>query len=84
MVSYSAGNGDLTALKRKSVVEDLVSRHDAFIRRDVSGSASFRPKAQHRAAVTKMLGIIDNQVLLSILGHRIPGFGFRHKVGKLF
>ena len=56
---------------------------DAFIRRDVSKSASFRPKAQHRAAVLKMLGIIDNQVVSQFLGTRTPAVGFRHRLAGL-
>lgn len=82
-MSYSAGNGDLTVTKRKALVEDLVCRHDAFIRRDVSKSASFRPKAQHRAAVFKMLGIIDNQVVCCFLGTQTPAVGFRHRLADV-
>lgn len=62
VVSYSGnGGGDVGQVKRKAMVEDLASHHDAFLRRGET-SASFRPKQQHRSSVVKVLSLIDNQV----------------------
>lgn len=62
VVGYTSnGVGDVGQVKRKAMVEDLSSRHDAFLRRGQT-SVSFRPKQQHRSSVVKILGLIDNQV----------------------
>ena len=65
MVKYTEGTSD-----KATVAEQLekAARHSAFLKRTMPGtSASWRQRKMHRTSAAKILRMLDNQAVVSVV-----------------